>query len=189
MVSINRPCPLWLDVNVFIDVGAHGGKYAAQLRRGGYKSTIISFEPVPEAYGRAKRLAAGDRKWLVHNCALGDVVQQRDFHVNSFGDDQTSMSSFLELDQPWENSHKIKIQIERLDAILPALIASVASPRIFLKMDTQVFDKNVFAGAAGCLDAIVGLQSELSVIPLYEGMPHFTETIEYYERADFKLLD
>jgi FkbM family methyltransferase len=178
-----------LDVNVFIDVGAHRGKYAAQLRGGGYASMIISFEPMPAAYERVEQLASGDQSWLVRNCALGDVAEQREFHVNTFDGDQTSMSSFLEIKKPLDECRPITVQIERLDAILPPMIASIRSPRIFLKMDTQGFDKRVFAGATGCLEAIVGLQSELSVIPLYDGMPHFTETIECYEAAGFQLLD
>ena len=33
------------------------------------------------------------------------------------------------------------------------------------------------------------LQSEVSVHPLYEGMPHYTEALAHYEQAGFELLD
>ena len=55
------------------------------------------------------------------------------------------------------------------------------TPLIFLKMDTQGYDKEAFAGMSSQIPNLFGLQSELSVVPLYEGMPHYTDT--EYEAA------
>jgi hypothetical protein len=54
-------------------------------------------------------------------------------------------------------------------------------------MDTQGFDLQVFRGASGCLDMIFGIQSELSVRPIYESMPHYIEALEEYESVGFTL--
>jgi hypothetical protein len=35
----------------------------------------------------------------------------------------------------------------------------------------------------------VGIQSEISVIPLYEGMPHYTESLACYEQFGFALMN
>jgi hypothetical protein len=78
--------------------------------------------------------------------------------------------------------------MRRVDNILPELIADVASPRIFLKMDTQGFDHEVLDGAKQCLPLIVGLQSEISVVPLYDGMVPYTESLASYQRLGFELM-
>ena len=43
-------------------------------------------------------------------------------------------------------------------------------------MDTQGFDLEVIAGASGCLQHIARLQSEMSAVPMYEGMPDYLES-------------
>jgi hypothetical protein len=55
----------------------------------------------------------------------------------------------------------------------------------FLKMNTQGYDLEVFKGTAGCMDKIRGIQSELSVQPLYKNMPHFLEALDAYAAAGF----
>jgi len=42
---------------------------------------------------------------------------------------------------------------------------------VFLKMDTQGWDLDVFVGCGTCLASVVGLQSELSIRSVYEAMP------------------
>jgi hypothetical protein len=48
---------------------------------------------------------------------------------------------------------------------------------------TQVLD-----GASGCLDQIAACSLEISVIPLYGGMTHYTESLALYERLGFELV-
>jgi len=177
-----------LNVNVFVDVGANRGNYARQLRAAGYRGLLISFEPNPDDSKSVQRLAHGDGEWLVQNCALGDTEEQMTFHINSFNG-QTDMSSLLALKNNPQNSKTISVQVSRLDNILPGMITSIRSPRIFLKLDTQGYDKRAFDGAFGCLERIIGLQSELSVMPLYNDAPHFTETLAHYEKTGFELMD
>ena len=50
------------------------------------------------------------------------------------------------------------VEVRRLDSVFGDLIREIDEPRVFLKMDTQGFDLQVFFGASSCLDHIVGLQ-------------------------------
>ena len=54
-------------------------------------------------------------------------------------------------------------------------------------MDTQGYDVEVFRGASGCIGDVRGLQSELSVQPMYQGMPHYVEALDVYRTAGFDL--
>ena len=63
----------------------------------------------------------------------------------------------------------------------------VDSPRTYLKLDTQGYDLQAFAGAGDRVKELVGMQSEVSQVPLYDGMPHMTEQLATYEAAGFGL--
>jgi hypothetical protein len=93
------------------------------------------------------------------------------------------------LKQQFCSSRSVEVEIHRLDEVLPTLIGDMQSPRIFLKMDTQGYDSEVLKGASGYLEQIKGIQSEISVIPIYDGMPHYTESLAQYEALGFKLID
>jgi FkbM family methyltransferase len=171
-----------LEIDCVLDVGANEGQFCSGLRSIGYEGRIVSFEPVPQAFAALSALMEGDALWTGHRIALGAERRTATIHVP----DETSGSSFL---KPLEDLHleSQEVAIERLDAVLPTLDTGVKAPRLFLKMDTQGFDLEVFKGASGCLDSILGLQSEISVVPLYEGMPDYLEALTTYEEAGFSL--
>jgi len=79
------------------------------------------------------------------------------------------------------------VEVKRLDEIFPSVTEGVPAPRVLLKMDTQGYDLRVFEGAVGALEPIVAIQSELSVVPLYAEMPHYTEALATYEARGFEL--
>jgi len=72
-----------------------------------------------------------------------------------------------------------------VDSFLAAQVPDAASRRICLKMDTQGYDLEVFRGLGACTADVHALQSELSVVPIYNGMPHWTESILEFEKAGF----
>ena len=77
-------------------------------------------------------------------------------------------------------------QVRRLDGLLPELLEGLDEGRVFLKMDTQGYDLEVFAGAEGVLDRVVALQSELACVPIYDGMTRLPEQWATYEAAGFE---
>ena len=57
-----------------------------------------------------------------------------------------------------------------------------------LKLDTQGFDLEVLRGAPRALTGpVVALQSEVSVRPIYEGMPDWREAVRSIEALGFSL--
>lgn len=59
--------------------------------------------------------------------------------------------------------------------------------KIFLKIDTQGYDLNVFKGSKHSLSQIIGILSELSMKPLYEGMPMYRDVLQEYENHGYKI--
>jgi len=172
-------------IDVAVDVGANRGFYAMHLRMGGFKGRMLSFEPDPETYRHLENAARDDPEWFTFNCALGR--SQGDLEFNTIVlDGVSTLSSPLTpmIDVPIQRS---VVRVERLDAVLPEFLPDPDS-RIFLKMDTQGYDLEVFAGSSGSKNIDL-LQSEISVVPLYEGMPHFLESLRVFEGEGFGLLD
>lgn len=181
------------NVNLVLDVGANRGWYAYHLRQAGYKGPLISFEPIAHEFAHIQELSKGDELWTAHNMALGEENEQKSFNMIVAGGDanQTVLSSFLEpVEDLGNKSEKVTVTMRRLDSVLAELFPhDLAGKRIFLKMDTQGYDLSVLAGATDVMDQIVLIQSEVSVRPLYVGMPPYTDSLARFHAAGFSLAD
>ena len=77
------------------------------------------------------------------------------------------------------------MQVRRLDGMLDELLQGLDRARPYLKLDTQGFDMDVFAGAGERIGEFAGMQSELALMQIYEGAPRLTEALGVYEAAGF----
>jgi FkbM family methyltransferase len=178
-------------VDCILDVGANRGQYAKSLRAAGYSGRIVSFEPLPECVAELERLSHDDPSWLVRGFALGKETARLPLRRMR----NSELSTFLApsdvgrrvCGEGMDTQATVEVEVRRLDDVLRAAVDGLVAPRVFLKLDTQGYDLEVFEGASGVLDRIVGLQSELSVIPLYEGMPSYIEALATYRRAGFEV--
>jgi FkbM family methyltransferase len=178
-----------LDINCVLDVGANVGQYAQQLRRGGYAGRIVSFEPVPAIAANLREAARNDAEWRVIECALGDADEKAEINVRP-----GSMSSLLpssEFGKDWHDrlkqSDTQKISVRRLDGLFDEAVEGIDDPRVYLKLDTQGYDMQAFAGAGDRLKEIAGMQSEVACVPIYDGMPRLPDQIAAYESAGFEI--
>jgi FkbM family methyltransferase len=176
-------------VNCVLDVGANRGQYARRLRRAGYAGRIVSFEPVPEEFARLSAAAAGDPLWTVHAVALGSENGSLEMYVTpgtlssplpatDFGGRRFPSLRETEVHQ---------VPVRRLEDMLDEVLDGLPGPRPFLKMDTQGYDVEVFRGLGKRASEIVGLQSEVALMQLYEGMPRMAEALAVYEGAGFEV--
>ncbi|MDI9548516.1 MAG: FkbM family methyltransferase [Chloroflexota bacterium] len=173
-------------VDCVLDVGANTGQYARNLRRVGYEGHICSFEPVDDAFASLSAGFRSDSRWSGFNYALGSENIQMAINIAV---ESTAMSSFLSpKDANWRLRQAV-VDVYRLDSVYEDVIRTTGlkHPCVFLKMDTQGYDLEVVSGAASCIDQIKGIQSEVSVKPVYAGMPHYLEAISVYESLGFRL--
>lgn len=179
-----------LGIDLVIDVGANTGQYGGGLRSF-YGGDILSFEPVSTAYETLAARSAGDPRWKACRLALGPATEERTIHVAR----KTVFSSFLPANEYShrkfagisEKAAEERVSVRRLDEVLPEQVPGWRTRRIFLKMDTQGFDLEVFRGAGGILDSVQALQSEVSLIPIYQDMPHWTDNVRAYEQGGFQV--
>jgi len=174
-----------LRINCVLDVGANRGQFAASLREIGYSDHIVSFEPIREQFAAMAARFENDKRWKGFNVGLGSEDAERTFNVSVVS---SEMSSFLNPRDPnWELQPET-VEMKKLDSLFETILAQIPTPpRIFLKMDTQGYDVEVIKGAQRCIGRIHGLQSELSVVPIYENMPSYLEALRTYQELGFAL--
>jgi FkbM family methyltransferase len=179
------------EINCVIDAGACIGQYGRLLRGVGYTGRIVSFEPVAESFAALQSTSRFDGAWLARNLALG--AEERTLLINVTR--HPGLCSFLEpaqfiadfVGREAEVKAREEAAMTRLDRIFDDLVAGLATPRVYLKMDTQGYDIEVLKGAAGCLDRIVALQTEVATKYQYHGMTGYQEVISYLEERGFQI--
>jgi FkbM family methyltransferase len=180
-------------VNCVVDVGANDGGFATAIRGCGYAGRIISFEPLAEPFERLRKQAESDANWDVRRCAVGATSDEVTIHVSG---DAGKSSSVLEMlsshTDAAPNSRPVGTQTvsqDRLDHLLPTMAVGAGS-RIFLKIDVEGYENQVLDGAAGLFSdgGVVGLQLELSLVPLYSGAMTYREGLDRAEALGMRLM-
>lgn len=176
-------------VNLVLDVGANAGQFAQTLRRSGYAGQIVSFEPLSTAYMELQQASRKDRMWeIAPRAAIGDRDGDIDIHISG-NSVSSSVLGMIDLHASAAPSSKYvgveRAPLRRLDAIARDYLSADAIS--FLKIDTQGYEDRVLDGAAGLLDRIVGIQVELSFLPLYEGQKLFDALLDRIRAMGFSI--
>ena len=180
-----------LSIDCVIDVGANHGQYGCQLRDIGYKGWIVSFEPVRGPFEDLSRCAAARPPWRVFQYALGTKDGQAEINVIE-NDELTSFFTPLGPSKTLPDnrvSRRETVEVRRLDTIFDECVTGIAARRFYLKIDTQGFDLEVLRGADGILAKILGMQTEVSFIPIYKGTPGYLESLKEFESSGFSVVD
>ena len=179
-------------IDCIIDVGANIGQYRKFLRNQvGYRGLIISFEPDPENIEALKNASKQDRRWIIQDYALGKETSKLELNIMN----NSEFNSFLAPDHSQSDRYieqnsvvsKFEVDVKRLDEVLPKIRETNNFTNVFLKLDTQGFDLEVFDGCAGCMDLISGVQTEVSVLPLYKNMPAIGDSIDLFRSKGFEV--
>jgi FkbM family methyltransferase len=171
-------------VDAVIDVGAHLGGFVEMLRDAvGYDGSILSFEPMSDNFSQLCRNRARDKRWSGQNIAIGAERGRLPLQLHNKSDFNSFLSvNSLAVDHfQLTMSGTVDVEVRRLDEVvdLPGTL--------MIKSDTQGYDLKVIEGAAGLLDRVAILMIEMSVEPLYYGMPTMSEAIAAKPRQ-FKRL-
>jgi FkbM family methyltransferase len=173
-------------IDTVLDVGANTGQFALQLRALGYRGRIVSFEPVSEVYEQLGKNAARDNCWNVRRLALGEAAGQRVINIS-----RDSQFSSLVPQQDVAVAYDANAAVIRTETIdvarLDDIYAEFAGQRVFLKIDTQGFERAVLAGSSDALKSILGIQLELPIEHLYADTWVFEDAIAFMRSAGFVL--
>lgn len=182
----------FLQIDCVFDVGANVGQYHDFLRdKVGFTGTIVSFEPVSRNVAILQQRSAEDPNWEIVGHALGSSRSSLPIHVmksdqfSSFlTPDNSSVPDFDGLNEP---EHVETVAVYPLDEVFPVLQQRLGFRRPYLKLDTQGFDLEVVQGASATLRHVIAMQTEASIINIYEGMPGYMDTIRFLNERGFDI--
>ena len=178
-----------LGINLVLDVGANDGQYGLELRRNGYEGRIWSYEPLRDAFSRLEKIAAADSMWKVFNRGCG--AQNGTATINIAGNSYSS--SLLPMLEKHIMNAPTSAYISQEVVTICSLDESVLShlgpdDRIWLKIDTQGYEGEVIKGAQRLAPAILGMECELSLVPLYKGQMLIDEMLAMIYKAGFRMV-
>lgn len=175
-------------VDLVVDVGANIGQYGLELRRWGYAGDILSLEPMGAAYEGLSATAEADGRWTAIRSAAG--AEAGKLTINIAGNSVSSSALPMLQRHSDASPHSVYVTtetapVDRLDKLLADRLTTYRRP--YLKIDTQGFESHVLDGAAGVLDRFVGVELELSLVPLYEGQTLMPDMLERMAKAGLRL--
>lgn len=176
-----------LGIDVLFDVGANKGQFGLALRSYGYKNKIVSFEPLTEAYNVLLQRVK-DSNWCICNSAIGNEDGQIEINVS----ENLVSSSILEMQKTHLDAcpsssfcKKEIVPICKIDSVFDKYVDK--SSKVFIKIDTQGFEKNVIEGSLQSLPRIEGFIMELSFVTLYKGETLFFDMVSYMASLGYEL--
>jgi FkbM family methyltransferase len=173
-----------------LDVGANTGQFAYQTRKEvGYTGRMVSFEPLKSAYQALGQAARKDSLWEVFSYGLGDENTAKEINIAG----NSVSSSLLAMLPAHVNAEPESlyvgtetIEIRTLDSVFESLYQGESG--VFLKIDTQGYERRVLAGAADSLARINTIQLEMSLVSLYEEDLLFIEMYELLSEMGYTMV-
>lgn len=176
-------------IDLVFDVGANTGQYAASLRRHGYRGRIVSFEPMTAAHAQLETAAAADPGWDVVRLALGREASEATLHLAADPECSSLLDVLPRFEAVSPDAATVgaeTVPVRPLDAVFEDHYR--AGDRAYLKLDVQGYERHVLDGAAQALPHILGLQLEMSLVPLYDGETPFHEMLTVLDGLGFTLM-
>ena len=172
-------------VDCVLDVGGNEGQFGRWLRNHGYGGRIISFEPISASYRMLLAESAGDGLWEARQFAIGEHSGNAVINVGA----NSALSSFLTATEVEnvtpDDARSFKERSETVDVRTLDDFAAELSGNIFLKSDTQGFERHVLEGAKTLMPRLCGVQLELPIVHLYHGTWTLAQALDYMRAKDF----
>lgn len=173
-------------VDLLFDIGANVGQYATEMRDLGYRGWIVSYEPLASAYRELAATAARDSKWKAFHAGLGPQPGQATLHVAGNSQSSSLLPMLAQHVRSAPESVVVGTETVTLQTLASALDGGLdLGTRPFVKVDAQGYDRRVIESGGAELARVVGVQVEMSLVPLYEGEALMTEMIGYLESLGF----
>jgi FkbM family methyltransferase len=177
------------EINVVLDVGANLGQFARKLRDSGFHGRIVSFEALETVHSKLQDQSRRDKQWIVApRVAVGD--HDGETLINIAGNSVSSsvlpmLAAHLDAEPQSRYVSVEQVDLRKLDTIAGDYLSK--GDRVFLKVDVQGFEYQVLQGATRLLDGIVGIQMEMSLVPLYDGELLFDQLLHELGARGFEL--
>lgn len=177
-----------------LDIGACEGLSSREYLRLFPNVMVNMFEPRTDNCDiiRKNFVEIPKQKWLLNQCALGDVEGEVDFYVSYNADNPedpdrigNKSSSMLKpsrhlVDHKWCRFIKDRVRVHTLDSF-------GLEDADFIHIDVQGAELKVFDGGQNTLRNVQAVWMEVSKNMLYAGQPLKDKVMKYMRRCGFEL--
>jgi FkbM family methyltransferase len=171
-----------------LDIGAHTGVFAREIRKSLPTAQIYSFEPLTGPFERLRAGMGNDPNFEAFQIAVGERNGRTLIHQDDF----TPASSLLTMTETTKKAFphtgkgtSVEIPLQTLDSWAEA--HKLESP-LLVKMDVQGYEDKVIQGAEEVLKRADAVITEASFVELYEGQPLYCELQRLMEGRGFQML-
>ncbi len=175
-------------ISLVLDIGANAGQYAHELRTMGYRGRIVSCEPLTSAFTVIREASKHDPLWTCVQTAVGNAAGSA--MINIAGNSQSSSLLPMRPEHVEASPNSAyrateQVNVTTVDLLFDQFVKP--SDVVFVKIDTQGYERFVLEGARRSIGSIEGLELEMSFVPLYEGGWLFTDLLRFAESEGYVL--
>ena len=176
------------EIDLIVDVGANCGQYGGFLRRVGYTGRISSYEPLASAFAQLSATALSDPKWDVHHIGLGETEGTAILNIAQNSESSSILPMLPAHLRGYPESRYVATETVPMTTLAKVLDGLSTSSRIFVKVDTQGYERQVIEGAGDAIANVRGVQLEMSLVSLYEGESLMPEMINFMKDKGLILM-
>lgn len=174
-----------------LDVGANTGQFSESLIDFGFKGEIVSFEPTTVAYDKLTKRVSKYKNWnIAEKCAIGDIDGSIDINISKnslFSSIKRISTEYSSYNSDSSIIDKENVQVYKLDSLQNKYFNK--NENIFLKIDTQGFEKEVLKGATELLKYAKGIKIEIPLQPIYDDVSWSNvEIFNFFKEKRFECI-
>lgn len=179
----------WLEryeIKTILDIGAHTGQFAKEIRGKLPQAKIYSFEPLKDCYQKLVQNMSGDKNFKAYNFALGDKESRQEINrsVSSPSSSLLSMGNLHEEMYPHtKGGSKEEIDVRRLDDVFKNFNLE---KEILVKIDVQGYEDKVIVGGINVISQAKIALLEVSFQELYKGQALFDDIYDIMKKLGFR---
>lgn len=176
--------------DLIIDAGAHEGQFGGLVQGFcEYRGEVVSFEPVAAHFKRLSAHLGAYQHWTAVNSALGSEDGETVINIGASHGGTSSLlpqTKHLEaLVSDAQLGEKERVKVMRLDTYLSNRFGEAVPEKLFLKLDVQGYEEQVFNSLGRFLPNVKLLLAELSAVQFYEGQKTFADMCKLFGEAGF----
>lgn len=174
------------NIKTVLDIGAHTGQFAKEIREKLPQAKIYSFEPLKDCYQKLLQNMSGNKNFKAYNFALGDKEAKQEINrsVSSPSSSLLPMGNLHEEMYPHtKGGTKEEIEVKRLDDVFKI---SDLEKEILVKIDVQGYEDKVIKGGTNIISQAKIALLEVSFFELYKGQALFEQIYEIMKGLGFR---
>lgn len=169
-----------------IDGGANRGQWALEVVNKFPNLTLLSIEPINEAFSELETNALRYPNWSVINVALSNSPGRAVMHVSNNGEQS---SSVLEPDIHLKHYPTVRFtRTQQTDLVTLDSLGIPQDASVYLKLDLQGNELAALQGGVLLLERVSAIELEVSTVRMYSNQPTFLEIAIFLANHGFSIF-